>query len=244
MPTAGTSSRLTLSTCVAWTGAALFLFSLLWSAYVYLIGFDTRSPSLAPAGAITFDVALFSLFALHHSLLARAGAKRLILRWAPAELERSIYTWTASLLFILVCTFWEPIPGTLYVLHGPWRVLAYVVQLAGAVLTIRSSAALDVLDLAGVRQVQRASAGTLPRHVALETRGLYGFVRHPLYFAWALMVCASPDMTATRATFAIVSTAYLAIAIPWEERSLVQIFGRDYVAYRKHVRWRMFPGVY
>ena len=123
-----------------------------------------------------------------------------------------------------------------------WRALGYVVQLAGVVLTIRSSAALDVLDLAGVRQVQRASLGTPPRHVALETTGLYGFVRHPLYFAWALMVFASPDMTGTRATFAIVTTLYLAIAIPWEERSLVQIFGRDYEAYRRQVRWRMFPG--
>ena len=51
-------------------------------------------------------------------------------------------------------------------------------------------------------------------------------------------------MTATRATFAIVTTLYLAIAIPWEERSLVQIFGRDYEVYCQQVRWRMLPGVY
>ena len=31
-----------------------------------------------------------------------------------------------------------------------------------------------------------------PRHVALETGGLYGFVRHPLYFAWVLMVLGPP----------------------------------------------------
>lgn len=243
MPTAGTL-RLTRSARVAWTGAAVFLFSLLWSAYEYLIGFDTHTASHAPAVAVTFDVLLFSLFALHHSLLARSGAKRLVVQRVPAELERSLYTWAASLLFILVCTFWQGVPGTLYVLHGFWRALGYLVQLAGLVLTIRSSAALDVLDLAGVRQVQRVSLGTPPRHVALETTGLYGFVRHPLYFAWALMVFASPDMTATRATFAIVTTLYLAIAIPWEERSLVQVFGRDYEAYRQQVRWRMFPGVY
>ena len=107
-------------------------------------------------------------------------------------------------------------------LHGPLRSSATRCRLAGLLLTIRSSAALDVLDLAGVRQVQRARDGAPPRHVALETRGLYGFVRHPLYFAWALMVFGAPDMTATRATFAIVSTGYLALAIPWEERSLMR----------------------
>jgi len=37
---------------------------------------------------------------------------------------------------------------------------------------------------------------------------------------------------------------YRAMGIPWEERSLVQIFGRDYEAYCRQVRWRMFPGVY
>ena len=103
MPTAGTP-RLTRSARVAWTGAAVFLFSLLWSIYEYLIGFDTRTANHTPAVAVTFDVLLFSLFALHHSLLARSGAKRLVVRWVPAELERSLYTWAASLLFILVCS--------------------------------------------------------------------------------------------------------------------------------------------
>ena len=164
--------------------------------------------------------------------------------WVTPALERSLYTWTASLLFIVVCAFWEPVPGSVYVLHGPWRLLAFGVQAVGLALAIRSSAALDVLDLAGVRQVQRARDGTTARPPALETGGLYGIVRHPLYIAWALMVCGSPDMTATRATFAIVSTAYLAVAIPWEERSLVRTFGQDYEAYRRRVRWRMVPGVY
>ena len=58
------------------------------------------------------------------------------------------------------------------------------------------------------------------------------------------MECGSPDITATRATFAIVSTGYLALAIPWEERSLMQIFGSEYDTYRRTVRWRMIPGVY
>ena len=51
-------------------------------------------------------------------------------------------------------------------------------------------------------------------------------------------------MTATRASFAVISTAYLALAIPWEERGLIETFGADYQAYRTKVRWRMLPGVY
>ena len=59
----------------------------------------------------------------------------------------------------------------------------------------------------------------------LQTHGVYGFVRHPLYFAWVLMVFGTPHMTMTRLTFAVISTAYLAIAIPFEERGLVDVFG-------------------
>jgi len=67
-------------------------------------------------------------------------------------------------------------------------------------------------------------------------------VRHPLYSAWAMFVFATPTMTGTRATFAVISTAYLMLAIPWEERALAVTFGTDYETYRRRVRWRMFPG--
>ena len=58
------------------------------------------------------------------------------------------------------------------------------------------------------------------------------------------MVFGAPTMTGTRAVFALVSTLYLAVAIPWEERSLVQVFGSDYERYRGTVRWRMIPFLY
>jgi protein-S-isoprenylcysteine O-methyltransferase Ste14 len=162
----------------------------------------------------------------------------------PAELERSLYTWVASLLFIGVCTYWQPVPGTWYRLDGVAALAGYAIQLLGLVLTIRGAAAVDALDLAGVRPVLHAALGTVPVHVPLETRGLYGFVRHPLYFAWVLLVVGAPVMTATRATFAVVSTVYLALAIPWEERSLVEVFGEDYEEYQRKVRWKMIPGIY
>jgi protein-S-isoprenylcysteine O-methyltransferase Ste14 len=80
--------------------------------------------------------------------------------------------------------------------------------------------------------------------VPLVTTGLYGFVRHPLYFGWMLLVCAAPHMTMTRLTFAVFSTSYLAIAIPFEERALIRVFGPQYREYQRRVRWRMLPGVY
>jgi protein-S-isoprenylcysteine O-methyltransferase Ste14 len=101
-----------------------------------------------------------------------------------------------------------------------------------------------VLDLAGVRPILEARSASAPRHVPLVTTGVFGLVRHPIYLGWALIVFGTPHMTATRLTFAIISTLYLAIAIPWEERGLVGEFGAQYDAYRRQVRWRMIPFVY
>lgn len=234
----------TTASLIAWAGALAFAASLGYFLHAYLVRFGTRVESTNVLAPVLVNGALFSAFALHHSLFARAGPKALMHRLVPPALERSVYTWIASLLFAAVCALWMPVPGTLYTLTGPWAVAGYAVQLAGLVLTLRGAAAVDVLDLAGVRPVLDAAGGSRRRHVPLETSGLYGFVRHPLYFAWVLLVWGAPDMTATRACFAAISTLYLALAIPLEERSLVEVFGRDYDEYRRRVRWRMLPGIY
>jgi protein-S-isoprenylcysteine O-methyltransferase Ste14 len=112
------------------------------------------------------------------------------------------------------------------------------VQVAGIVLTVVSARAIDVLELAGVREPDPA------RPVEFITRGPYGVVRHPIYSGWFAMVFADPVMTGTRLTFAIVSGLYLLIAIPLEERSLRASTGDAYDRYRRVVRWRVLPGLY
>lgn len=233
-----------LMSMVAWSGGALFVMSLGYFLYAYLYLFGCAVPDGPVPGALAADVLLFSAFALHHSVCARTPVKAWVRRVVPTALERSIYTSLASLLFIAVCWLWQPVPGVLYRLDGPARLVAHAAQVAGIVLTVLGSRALDVLDLAGIRPVLRARAGVLSAHVPLSTTGVFRIVRHPLYFGWALLVCAAPDMTATRAVFALVSTAYVAVAISWEERGLVETFGADYERYRRKVKWRMIPFLY
>jgi methanethiol S-methyltransferase len=190
------------------------------------------------------NVALFTAFALHHSVFARPRAKAWLSARVGDALERSVYTWIASALFFSVCSLWAFVRGELYALHGAFAVAGYIAQVLGVIVTVRSSARLDVLDLAGVRSVMQARRGERAAHVPLETNGLYGFVRHPLYFGWLLFVFGTPHMTNTRFVFAVISSGYLAIAIPFEERSLIRTFGQAYREYQQRVRWRMIPGVY
>lgn len=227
----------------AWTGGATFVASLLVFLYLYGITYGRGAAGSARRATIV-DILLFSLFALHHSILARTGMKRRVTRIVPDWLERSVYTWTASLLFLIVCLSWQPVDGVLYSLPEPWRVAGYMSQVAGVMMIVTGSSAIDQLTLAGIRQVLDARSGKRPGHVPLKTSGAYGLVRHPLYLGWALFVFGTPEMTGTRAVFAIVSTLYLAIAIPFEERSLIDAFGDAYRRYQRTTRWRMIPGIW
>jgi protein-S-isoprenylcysteine O-methyltransferase Ste14 len=228
----------------AWGGALLFTVALGYFLYAYLVRFGTPVAPGPPGVPILIDVALFSGFALHHSLFARTALQGPVRAVMGTALERSFYTWLASALFLVTCVAWRPVPGLIYTLP-PWAAwLGIAAQAAGLVLTFLGSRAIDVLDLAGVRPVLRARAGGRAAHVPLMTSGVFGLVRHPLYLGWALLVFGAPTMTATRLVFAVVSTAYLAIAIPWEEKSLLATFGSEYERYRQRVRWRMLPFIY
>jgi protein-S-isoprenylcysteine O-methyltransferase Ste14 len=217
-----------------WIGGALFIVALAWCAWWYLFAAGASLP-FTGGRAIAADAALFALFALHHSVFARDAAKRWLDR-VPRDLIRSVYVYAASTLLIAVCAAWRPVGGELYRAGGISGIALAAVQLGGVLMIARAVARIDPLELAGIRQA--ASGGPL------QTSGPYQWVRHPLYFGWVLAVFGTPHLTGDRLAFAALSTAYLMIAVPWEERSLVRMFGDEYRRYQREVRWRMIPFIY
>lgn len=218
----------------------MFLLSLLHFLWRYFFTFGAPAPAADRLTAVAINVALFSAFALHHSLLARGPAKAWLRRVCPGDLERTVYVWTASVLFVLTCALWQPVAGVAWHVTGPPTWLLWGGQLAGVGLTIWSAATLGIWELAGVPLPSRKTRPAAP----LKSTGVYGLVRHPIYFAWVLLVWSVPVMNGTRLSFAVISTLYLMVAVPFEERALVTTFGPDYVRYQQQVRWRMLPFVY
>jgi hypothetical protein len=218
-----------------WIGGAWFVASLTLMAWWYA----TCLARARPFGGwrpLAYDATLFSVFALHHSALARPAFQAALLRVVPDRLLRSVYVWKASLLLILVCLLWRPIGGELSRAAGPRAYVHAIVQLSGLSLIVLSVRAIDALELAGIRR----RAG----NEALQVTGPYRLVRHPLYLGWMLIVFGAAHMTGDRLAFAVISSLYLIIAIPWEERSLEQTFGDAYRRYKSEVTWRAIPYVF
>lgn len=218
-----------------WLGGALFVASLAFCAWTYAFPFGRALP-FAGWPPVAADGVLLTIFALHHSLFAREAVKARLERLVAPLLLRSVYVWAASLLLMLACAAWRAVGGEIYHAQGLLALALNATQFAGLVITARGVARIDPLELAGIRQA-RASEG-------LQVSGPYHFVRHPLYLGWALMVFGAAHMTGDRLTFAAVTTLYLVVAIPLEERSLRQSFGADYTRYMRDVRWRMIPFIY
>jgi len=224
----------------AWSGAALFVLSLGYFLFSYAVTFGRTAPPGNSAGPITWNVALFTVFAMHHSVFARERVRRWIAVLLPPRLERSFYVWIASLLFIAVCALWAPVPGIAWNAQGAALWTLRALQAAGVALALVSAAALDPLDLSGVRQIDGLEASAME----FRTSGPYGRVRHPIYAGWILLVFTASPMTMTRLVFAVVSCAYLLLAIPFEERSLRAASGGAYDRYMDQVRWKVVPGIF
>lgn len=213
----------------------MFLLSLGHFMWRYFVTFGAPAPAGAGLEAVAVNLGLFTVFALHHSALARTRAKVWISERFSTDHERTLYVWVASVLFIGVAFFWRPVAGVLWNVHGPGAWVLWAAELCGIGLTAWSAAALGILELAGVRPQKPTD---------LRSDGPYGIVRHPIYFAWLLLVWPMPFMNGTRLSFAAISTLYIAVAVPFEERSLHKHFGPAYKTYQAKVRWRMLPFVY
>ena len=238
-------------------GGIAFVASLGYFLYSYDVTFGRPVGDPGIVAPVAWNVLLFSAFALHHSVFAREGVRAWVARtWQ--SLERSVYVWVASLLLAVTCFLWLPVRGVVWEVGGPLAWVLRALQLAGLWVSVRSAGLIGIWELAGI-QGRRPEGLRLPANGAMDSPlvagglqasaefqpvGPYAWVRHPIYLGWFLIVFSMPTMTMTQLVFAVVSCAYVLIAIPLEERSLRRTSAGTYERYMRQVRWKLIPYVF
>lgn len=219
-------------------------YAVFFATFLYAIGFignlwvpkamdSARSTSVG--AAVLIDLGLLALFALQHSVMARPAFKRVWTKVIPESAERSTYTLLSSLALILLFWLWRPVGGVVWnVENETARIILYAAYAFGWALLLYVTFLLDHFDLFGLRQVWLQFRGRAYTHVPFKTPTLYRWVRHPLYVGWLIIFWATPTMTVTHLLFAVMTTAYILIAIQLEERDLVAALP-EYGEYRKRV---------
>ena len=71
------------------------------------------------AASLAIDVALLSVFAVQHSVMARRWFKAWLTQYLPEVIERSTYVLCASLALMLVFWQWRPLGGVVWSIEDP-----------------------------------------------------------------------------------------------------------------------------
>lgn len=218
----------------------IFLFTFLYA--IAFVGnlFDLKTIDSGPQGplvpSLIIDGLLLSLFAVQHSVMARQWFKRAWTRFVPEPVERSTYVLLASLVLLLLYWLWQPIRIVVWDVTNPnGRLLLQGLFWMGWGGVLFSTYLVDHFSLFGLRQVYYHFKGVAAEPIPFKTPGLYKAVRHPLYLGFIVAFWSTPRMTVGHLFFAIMTTAYILVAIQFEERDLIRSYGERYSDYRKRV---------
>lgn len=192
------------------------------------------TPRMSFVPALAIDLGLLTLFALQHSVMARQGFKAWWTRIVPRQIERSTFVLLASLLLLFLFWQWRPMVGVIW--SSEDRILSaalWTLFALGWGVALVSSVIIDHFDLFGVRQVYLYARGKPYTPPKFKVSLFYRYVRHPLLLGFMIAFWATPRMTVGHLLFAVVTTAYMLVAIRLEERDLVRFHGEAYEAYRR-----------
>ena len=226
----------------------LACYAMFLGVFLYAVGFvggfltPTRldapfehSDTAAQLSALLIDLLLLLIFAVQHSVMARPGFKAWLARWVPQPMERSTYVLATNCVLILLFWQWRPLGEIVWnVQSSMGQIVLWLLYAKGWLTVLITTCLINHFDLFGLRQVWLYFRGVPYNPLPFVTPGPYRVMRHPLYVGWLMAFWAVPTMTVTHLVFALAMTAYILVAIRYEEHDLLT-FHQAYADYRRRV---------
>jgi methanethiol S-methyltransferase len=220
-------------------------YAVFFVSFLYAIGFIEnlvvpttidRGTATPTRQALVINLALMSLFAIQHSVMARRQFKRWWTQFVSPSVERTTYVLLASLALALLLWQWRPMPQTVWQVSNPQAAMAItIVSFVGWLIVLTSTFLINHFELFGLHQVANNLVGRPMPAPRFRMPLYYRFVRHPIYLGFIVAFWAAPTMTVGHLLFAGVTTVYIVVGASLEERDLIDTFGDDYRNYRKRV---------
>jgi len=195
-------------------------------------------------------IALFSLFAVSHTLLASSIIKIRLRDKLKDKIAfyRMFYNVTSLIMFIIIYSL-SPKPDIfIYDLQSPYDIIIFLLQVAALVGFFIAGSQTNFKEFLGVSQIARYinheyDANDLDEKQTLTTKGLYKYTRHPIYFFSILFLVLRPSMDLFYLVFLVCMICYFFAGSYYEEKKLILNFGDEYLDYQKSVP-RIFPKLF
>lgn len=191
----------------------------------------------------------FAFFAAIHSLLAsHTFKKKVFTRYPKVSVWYRLGYNIVSLVILSVWALFLPVSHRIiYRIPFPFFIITFLIQTVALLTAWRTVRLFGSGRFLGTEQLIRYFKNQeIPKYYDENTRGtfnqkgLYKYVRHPLYTLSLIFLICWPVMSTWFLMIIILCALYFWIGSIYEERKLIDRFGDTYEEYRKQVP-RMIP---
>ena len=194
-----------------------------------------KGPVAARSGSLWWDVLLAAQFALPHSWLLLPSTRKRLSRWIAPPFYGLVFCLATCASLLVTFAFWRTNPVVLWDVaapsrwlidvgfYGSWIALFYSLNLSG--LGYQTGLTPWWCWVRGIPQPRRG----------FELRGVYRFMRHPVYASFLGLIWFTPMMTLDHAILTGLWTVYILVGSGLKDARLAHFMGDSYRQYQARI---------